>query len=144
MNELALEMYGWIWSTVDFIGEHMNQCNPVNMLPPEVLCMIFQFAAGGNFVDQLPFAAVCSRWRAVALENKSLWSTICVTSYDITPLVALREVAMRLGYTGTAPTDVTLHCRQPAPDMFFDPLGEHPLLALVSRKSHLQSIRVEK
>ncbi|EJD34571.1 hypothetical protein AURDEDRAFT_176404 [Auricularia subglabra TFB-10046 SS5] len=125
MRQLALEMDRWIGHTVEFLGAHMNECNPVNRLPPEVLCMIFQYAAAGDFVEQLPFAAVCRRWRAISLDNKSLWSKVHVVSGDITPRVALNEVAFRLAYAGTAPTDVTLHCREPAPDGYLDPLGDH-------------------
>jgi len=45
--------------------------------PPEILCLILQFAVGpGGVKALLPFTHVNAQWRYAALGDSSLWTTI--------------------------------------------------------------------
>ncbi|KAL1718058.1 hypothetical protein EV715DRAFT_201772 [Schizophyllum commune] len=68
------------------VQENKILLSPIRCLPPELLSFIFVLAvpdlwfrapSGGM---TLPFAAVCSRWRAVALSTPQLWSYIAISS----------------------------------------------------------------
>ncbi|KAI9441807.1 hypothetical protein H4582DRAFT_1935132 [Lactarius indigo] len=56
---------------VSILRSHLR---PFNRLPPELLAHIFSFLGGGAYV--VPASHVCQRWRDVALDTPSLWTTI--------------------------------------------------------------------
>jgi hypothetical protein len=56
---------------------HANLLSPINRLPPELLTEIFLLWTK-EASDVSVIAAVCSRWRELALSTSQLWSTICM------------------------------------------------------------------
>ncbi|KAL1673497.1 hypothetical protein EV122DRAFT_222499, partial [Schizophyllum commune] len=60
--------------------------SPVQCLPPELLSYIFVLAVPDLWFKApsggmaLPFASVCSEWRALALSTPQLWSYIAISS----------------------------------------------------------------
>lgn len=74
-----------------------NAKRPVVRLPTEILCTIFEFVCltrrpeedqstvrFGNAIrkNRTLLTSICCRWRSIALQDASLWSTIVVTSLD--------------------------------------------------------------
>ncbi|KAL1657858.1 hypothetical protein GGF50DRAFT_38425, partial [Schizophyllum commune] len=79
----------WLSSRIPPLNRRVQEIksllSPIQCLPPELLSRIFLLAvpdiwyrapSGGM---TLPFASVCSRWRAVALSMPQLWSSITIS-----------------------------------------------------------------
>ncbi|KAI5895745.1 uncharacterized protein SCHCODRAFT_02573703, partial [Schizophyllum commune H4-8] len=66
--------------------ENKTLLSPVQWLPSELLSYIFVLAVPDLWLRApsggmaLPFALVCSRWRAIALSTPQLWSHIAISS----------------------------------------------------------------
>ncbi|KAI0823179.1 hypothetical protein BC628DRAFT_1325374 [Trametes gibbosa] len=86
------------------VTEAMNTTCAVDKLPPEILAHIFSFVPGALpplyasssarwTYDLLPLTHVCRRWRTIALDTSSLWSTLCETSSTCTATRVFRTRA---------------------------------------------------
>lgn len=102
-----------------------NNLQPVNTLPTELLCFIFELAHE-TAADPLKFSSVCEQWRAIALFLPSLWKVVAIsaTNYDAT-LEYLRRSAGSL--LDVAITDATISF----PDTGRDNLPQTSLDSLV-------------
>ncbi|KAJ7055981.1 hypothetical protein C8F01DRAFT_375190 [Mycena amicta] len=63
---------------------------PVSSLPAEILCKIFAAAVSSSPLDELhttllKITAVCQQWRATAIADPNLWTTIQYTSARMCP-----------------------------------------------------------
>lgn len=94
------------------VQEAINTRCSVDRLPPEVLGHIFSLVPSSlpthgftapslarHTYDLLPLTQVCRRWRAITLDNSSLWSTICESSPTHTATGVLRGRARRAPLT---------------------------------------------
>lgn len=88
------------------LQETMNSRCPINALPPEMLARIFSFVPrplplGARYrgvssavrtSDLIPISHVCRRWRDVALDTPSLWSSICETGSELARVENVTDV----------------------------------------------------
>ncbi|OCH91754.1 hypothetical protein OBBRIDRAFT_825152 [Obba rivulosa] len=129
------------------VRSHTGQAIPINYLPVELLSLIFTFGADSRTVLNesgmgirrseshrivspcqrfdpgfpLLVSAVCKRWRAVALGQKTLWSKIHVTSSDVAkvkeseykPGHIFPRVALYLQRAGKSALDILIDTREP-------------------------------
>lgn len=90
------------------VQEAINTRCSVDRLPPEILGHIFSLvpsslpthgftapSSARHTYDLLPLTQVCRRWRAIALDASSLWSTICESSLTHTATGVFRARARR-------------------------------------------------
>lgn len=77
LDELQLQLDAIRRETLLQLAQHLNALSQINSLPPELMREIFGFAVSSP--DEklaLTLAQVCQRWRAIALQQRGLWSTV--------------------------------------------------------------------
>ncbi|TCD70614.1 hypothetical protein EIP91_002644 [Steccherinum ochraceum] len=96
------------------IASRRNALAPIHMLPQQILSDIFRCAtlgsnrsARGSGSVALSISHTCSYWRAVAIEDHSLWSTILLSSINIT------QANVHAKNSGTVPLRIHLDIRRP-------------------------------
>ncbi|EJD35480.1 hypothetical protein AURDEDRAFT_175455 [Auricularia subglabra TFB-10046 SS5] len=109
-RKLAAELHEWIDCSLRTVGEGINELNPVNKLPPEILRIIFSLATARDQAAQLRLSTVCKRWKAVALDHPVLWSKVDVRAKRYaTPDTLLDNLGRQLAYAKDVPTDLALY-----------------------------------
>ncbi|KAI0629844.1 hypothetical protein C8Q77DRAFT_271819 [Trametes polyzona] len=104
--EMLRSIQGSLLTAQSLVQEAINAHCAVDRLPPELLSHIFSFVPGvlpsygtlgcrnaRQTYDLVSITHVCRRWRAIALNTSSLWSTLCLTSGAQHATGALRERA---------------------------------------------------
>lgn len=132
-----------MWGVSQKLRSLLNRARPINCLPPEVLSSIFQLVTGpikaADLRDVLRLSSICHSWRAIVLQDGTMWSNIRLTGQDPS------FVAQQLGRCRGAP----LHLFFNMPYTMFRVEGA-PFLAnfkqvapiIRARRSQVQSISV--
>jgi len=108
-----------VLGTLQRFRNHLNNFALISALPAEILLAIFQHCQQTGVGETLTptwsrvvqpvidLTHVCRRWRQIALDHPSLWTTICAKDHN--ELWALPEILRR---SGDLPLDVSVEWRR--------------------------------
>lgn len=103
-------MHTWIDRVMATLGKKLNPTNPINLLPVEILSMIFSEAvARDDFEGQLTLASVCQHWREATFGIKGLWTLIDIQPRSLFSVDDMYDqLSSRLARAAPSPVDLTL------------------------------------
>jgi hypothetical protein len=84
----------WLEAAITVWKVRYNTLNITQRLPPEVLSLIFKsvaahfHGAGCNQMEWIKITHVCTRWRRVALDCPTLWTTFSIPTSSLHPTFA--------------------------------------------------------
>ncbi|KAK6971949.1 hypothetical protein R3P38DRAFT_2669502 [Favolaschia claudopus] len=121
LRRLTAQRLEELEDTENSVDGYTKTLSTIRRLPAEILCEIFAWVLRrtcllGDKSSQHPpwkLGHICRRWRAVAVDYPSLWSTITVyfpTSTLKAQPASSQAIATQLSRTRETPLDVTLDC----------------------------------
>jgi hypothetical protein len=112
-----------------FRNAHANLLSPINRLPPELLTEIFLLWTR-EASDVSVIAAVCNRWRKLALSTPQLWSTIRIGLHKENSHSQAKIVQTWLKRSAMCPLSLTLE------QEVGDGSDSHPVINVIIPHSH--------
>ncbi|KAJ7763664.1 hypothetical protein DFH07DRAFT_1059307 [Mycena maculata] len=87
------------------VRKHAGAISPLRRMPPELLSLIFEYTLAYSSAEVWNITAVCSGWRAIALSQPSLWSTV-VLDFSKKEAETERRLLARLERSREAPLTI--------------------------------------
>ncbi|KAK6975110.1 hypothetical protein R3P38DRAFT_560359 [Favolaschia claudopus] len=151
LRRLTAQRLQELEDTENSVDGYTKTLSAIRRLPAEILCEIFVWVLrltrllGGKSSQHPPWKLghICRRWRAVAVDYPSLWSTITVyfpTSTLKAQPASSQAIATQLSRTRETPFDVALDCDNA--DCITDPDVGKSITMICSHSHRWRSLEV--
>ncbi|KAJ7081815.1 hypothetical protein B0H15DRAFT_446523 [Mycena belliarum] len=105
----------------EFVRIHRSILSSLRRLPTEILSEIFMHCSDEeDGFKPRKYAAVCSRWRDVALSTPRLWCNVCLQDEKTAPRSLFSLLSLQLQRSGQGPLSVTFSDRHSNNNMILE------------------------